>query len=94
MAEVHIASYFSVETDLAGEMSSWPEFKSGSGYFVELATPDRAEVVSVALVEPSEELAYVRVTGTVPGPLFDRVLGRVAYALSAQSDNLMVVRVG
>jgi hypothetical protein len=94
MAEVHIMSYFSIETDLANEMRSWPEFSSGSGYVVELATSDRAEVVSVALVERhADESAYVRVTGNSAGPLFDRVLGRVTYALSAHSDNLMVDRV-
>lgn len=94
MTEVHIMSYFSLETDLANEMRSWPEFKSGSGYVVELATPDQVEVVSVALVErTADESAYVRVTGTAPGPLFDRVLGRVTYSLSAHSDNLMVDRV-
>jgi hypothetical protein len=34
MLEVHIQSYFSIETDLANEMRSWPEFTSGSGYAV------------------------------------------------------------
>ena len=94
MAEVHIISYFSLETDLANEMTSWPEFKSGSGYAVELATLDQLEVVSVVLVEQTaDESAYVRITGTAAGPLFDRVLGRVTYALSAHSDNLIVDRV-
>jgi hypothetical protein len=94
MAEVHIMAYFSIETDLASEMRSWPEFRSGSGYVVELATSDRAEVVSVALIErDGDESAYVRVTGNSPGLLFDRVLGCVTYALSAHSDNLMVDRV-
>ena len=94
MAEVHIISYFSLETDLAIEMRSWPEFKSGSGYAVELATPDQREVVSVKLVDRTDdESAYVRVTATAPGPLFDRVLGRVTYTLAAHSDNLMIDRV-
>jgi hypothetical protein len=94
MAEVHIISYFSLETDLANEMRSWPEFKSGSGYVVELATPDQCEVVSVKLIGPTDnESACVRVTAIAPGPLFERVLGRVTYALAAHSDNLMIDRV-
>lgn len=44
MAEVHVISYFSLETDLASEMSSWPEFKSGFGYAVELSAPDPIEI--------------------------------------------------
>jgi hypothetical protein len=94
MAEVHIISYFSLKTDLADEMRSWPEFQSGSGYVVELTTPDQCEVVSVKLIERTEdESAYVRVTASAPGPLFDRVLGRVTYALAAHSDNLTIDRV-
>jgi len=94
MAEVHIISYFSLETDLADEMRSWPEFKAGSGYVVELTTPDQCEVVSVRLVERTDdESAYVRVTASAPGALFDRVLGRVTYVLAAHSDNLMIDRV-
>lgn len=94
MAEVHITSYFSLETDLAAEMRSWTEFRSGSGYSVELATVDGGETVSVGLVEAAaEERAYVRVASPAPGALFDRVLGRVTYALAAHSDNLMIDRV-
>jgi hypothetical protein len=93
MAEVHITSYFSLETDLAAEMRSWTEFRSGSGYSVELGSPD-GETVSVRLVERTpEEAAYVRVISPAPGVLFDRVLGRVTYALAAHSDNLMIDRV-
>lgn len=92
-AGCHI-SYFSLETDLANEMRSWPEFRSGSGYDVQLATSDQAEVVSVSLVERNaDESAYVRIAGTAGGPLFDRVLGRVTYALATDSDNLIVDRV-
>lgn len=92
MAEVHITSYFSVETDLAGEMRPWPEFRSGAGYAVELASTGDGDV-SVKLVEPSgDELPYVRITSSSAGPLFDRVRGRVTYALAAHSDNLMIER--
>jgi hypothetical protein len=41
-----------------------------------------------------EEAAYVRVISSAPGVLFDRVLGRVTYALAAHSDNLIIDRVG
>jgi hypothetical protein len=93
MLEVHIQSYLSIETDLATEMRSWPEFRSGAGYAVELASPDKNEAVSVVLVErTADEGPYVRITASVPGALFDRVLGRVAYALAAHSDNLMIHR--
>jgi hypothetical protein len=94
MAEIHIISYFSLETDLAAEMRSWTELRSRSGYSVELASPDGGETVSVLLVEGTpEEGAYVRVLSSAPGALFDRVLGRVTYALAANSDNLMIDRV-
>lgn len=91
-AEIHIISYFSLETDLAREMESWPEFQSGSGYSVELASAD--ERVSVSFVEREPEYPpYVRVFGSSAGPLFDRVLGRVSHALAAHSDSLMLDRV-
>jgi hypothetical protein len=93
VVEVRIHSYSSLETDLAAEMSSWPEFVSGSGYTVELTVPDGTECVSVARAEAnSEDLPYVRISGAVPGTLFDRVLGRVVLALAAHSDTLVVKR--
>lgn len=87
--EVHILSYFSLETDLAGEMHAWPEFVSGEGYCVRLTSP--SETIEVSLAE-EEEQKYVIVRGTGAGELFDRVLGRVIHALAAHSDNLMVDR--
>jgi hypothetical protein len=93
--EVCIHSYFSVETDLAAEMSSWPEFVSGSGYTVELATPDGTESVSVTRSEAnSDDLPCVRISGSAAGTLFDRVLGRVIFSLAAHSDTLVVKRTG
>ena len=89
--ETHIISYFSLPTDLAGEMRDWPEFVSGQEYSVDLKSPDAAETVSVRYVEAGEE-RYVSVSGVGVGTLFDRVLGRVIYALAAHSDNLMVDR--
>ena len=90
--EVHILSYFSLETDLAAEFQGWPEFKSGSGYNVELASND--EVVSIEFVPGTEDDSpHVRIFGNTVGPLFDRALGRVTHALAAHSDSLMIDRV-
>ena len=87
--ETHIISYFSLPTDLAGEMRDWPEFVSGQDYSVDLKSS--AETVSVRFVEDGEE-HYVLVSGDGAGTLFDRVLGRVIYALADHSDNLMICR--
>lgn len=89
--EVHIISYFSLPTDLAAEMRNWPEFVSGQEYSVDLKGSDPDEAVSVRYVKDGEE-HYVSVKGTGMGPLFERVLGRVIYALAAHSDNLMIDR--
>ena len=90
--ETHIISYFSLPTDLAGEMRDWPEFISGLDYSVDLKSSDSSETVSVRFVEDGEE-HFVSVSGTGAGLLFDRVLGRVVYALAAHSDNLMIDRI-
>ena len=89
--ETHIISYFSLQTDLAGEMRAWPEFSSGQEYSVDLKCPDSGETVAVRYVEDGGE-RYVSVRGEGAGALYDRVLGRVIYALAAHSDNLMVDR--
>jgi hypothetical protein len=89
--ETHIISYFSLPTDLAGEVRDWPEFVQGQEYSVDLKSPGSAETVSVRYVEDGDE-RYVSVSGEGAGTLFDRVLGRVIYALAAHSDNLMVDR--
>ena len=88
--EIHIRSYFSLPTDLANEMSGWPEFVSGEGYSVELANSATRETVNVKLAEDAEEGRFVAVSAENAGPLFDRVLGRTIYALSQHSDDLMV----
>ena len=51
--ETHIISYFSLPTDLAGELRDWPEFVSGHEYSVDLKSP--SESVSVRYVEDGEE---------------------------------------
>jgi hypothetical protein len=89
--EVRIFSYFSVPTDLAAEMRGWPEFIAGQEYSVDLKSPDSSEAVTVRFVTDGDE-RYVAVCGSGAGPLFDRALGRVIYALSAHSDNLVVER--
>ena len=94
MAEIHITSYFSADTDLAAEMRSWPEFRSGSEYSVELESAESGEAVSVSLVEREEERSYVRVAAGRPGMLFERTIGRAVYAMAAHSDNLMIHRIG
>ena len=84
-----IGSYFSVETDLASEMRSWPEFVRGSGYDVDLRDASTGESVTVRYIESGEE-AHVHITGE--GSLFDRVVGRVIHAMSAHSDSLFIDR--
>lgn len=89
--ETHIISYFSLPTDLAAEMRDWPEFVSGQDYSVDLKSADSAETVSVRYLEKGDD-QYVTVSGDGAGTLFDRVLGRVVYALAAHSDNLVIDR--
>jgi len=87
--ETHISSYFSLPTDLADEMRGWPEFVAGQDYSVDLKSSDSDEAVSVRFIQNADG-HFVSVRGSGAGPLFDKVLGRVIYALSAHSDNLMV----
>jgi hypothetical protein len=87
--QVSIIFCFSLPSDLAYEMRGWPEFVKGRDYSVELASSESGERVSVRRAEGEEE-RYVSVVGSGVGLLFDSVLGRVIYALAAQSDNLMV----
>jgi hypothetical protein len=88
--EIHILSYFSLPTDLAGSMRNWPEFRRGEQYSVDFES-ENGEVVSVRFQSKDDE-DYVVVLGVGEGPLFDRVLGRVVYELGAHSDNLMIYR--
>jgi hypothetical protein len=90
--EIHVQSYFSVPTDLAGEMHNWPEFVSGKEYSVELRDPSTGEEVTVQLVEDGEHNPYVSVKSVQSGTLFDRALGRVISGPSRHSDTLMVDR--
>jgi hypothetical protein len=91
MKTLRIGSYFSVETDLAREMRSWPEFVSGSGYDVDLRDASTGESVAIRYIESGEE-AHVHITGSGEGALFDHVAGRVILAMSAHSDSLLIDR--
>ena len=90
--EIHIQSYFSLPTDLAAQLGAWPEFVAGEGYTAHLNDERSGEVVDVTLVEGPGEPPFVTVKSSNAGPLFDRVLGRVVYALSEHSDDLIVDR--
>ncbi len=89
--EEHILSYFSLPTDLAASLRSWPEFQDGQDYSADLS--DSRETVTVRLIEPTDESPYVSITGQGSGRLFDQVLGFVIHSLASDSDNLMVDRV-
>ncbi|MCP4274190.1 MAG: hypothetical protein GY781_19885 [Gammaproteobacteria bacterium] len=90
--EIHIQSYFSLETDLAKEFGSWLEFVEGKDYDVFLRSQDGEEVTTKFKVEIEDEYEYkfVQVKGNRNGPLFQRVLGYAIYLLAQHSDNLTV----
>ena len=89
--QARLDSYFSLPTDLASEMLDWPEFVEGKDYDLELQAG--AGKVFVRLMEASEDdRAHVIVRGEGSGSLFDKVLGRVVYAMAAHSDDVMVMR--
>ncbi|MDR3479895.1 MAG: hypothetical protein P4L91_04200 [Burkholderiaceae bacterium] len=83
--EVRIDSYFSLETDLAAEMQSWPEFVNGEGYNVTLKSD--TEEVSTTL-EHNEDQPIVVVRGRGDGQLFNSVLGATLFAMAGNSDDL------
>jgi hypothetical protein len=84
-------SYFSLPTDLATELRSRHEFVEGAGYAAEMkGSHERVSVCHRPAAD--EDAAYVLVIGEGCGDLFDRVLGRVVFALSAHSDSVWVSR--
>lgn len=89
--ELRIYSYFSLPADLAAEMHDWPEFVRGEDYSVELCSRATNETVTVSLCE-EEERGFVRIHSPSADSLFDRVTGKVVYALSQHSDHLLVGR--
>jgi hypothetical protein len=88
--ELHIQSYFSLPTDLAGEMRGWPEFVSGEGYSVNLLSAATGEEVTVRYVEERHDSPYVIIRSSAAGQLLDRVAGRVVRSLIEHSDTLVV----
>ena len=82
---VYIDSYFSLPTDLASEMRSWPEFVNGENYAVTLSSA--SEQVSTSM-ENDDGHPFVLVKGRGDGPLFYRVLGVTLYALAGHSDDI------
>ncbi len=87
---LHIRTYDSIPTDLAGEMRDWPEFVSGEGYAVHLRNITSGAEVSVWMTEPENDFPTVIVEGTYRSTLLDRALGRVIEALSEHSDDVDV----
>ena len=90
--EVHIQSYFSLETDLAKGFSEWPEFVEGEGYDVLLKSSEGYEVVIKYKQDTEDgcEDKYISVKGKKNSALFHRALGLTIYLLSTHSDNLIV----
>ena len=89
--EIHIQSYFSLETDLGSAFSDWPEFLEGKDYDVLLRSGEE-EVSTKYMVEKDDEYEdkYVCVKSNINGALFQRVLGFATYLLSQNSDNLTI----
>jgi hypothetical protein len=86
-----VDSYFSLPTDLAVEFRPLHEFVDGAGYVAELESSE--ERVSVSLRPATDDdAAHVLVVGEGCGDLFDRVLGRIVFAMSAHSDSVWVSR--
>lgn len=87
---VRVDSYFSLPTDLAAEFRSWPEFVSGSGYQVQMESSSGESVFIRYQETETAQLMTVESAGN--GDLFERVLGRALYALSAHSDTVCIHR--
>ncbi|QDT40918.1 hypothetical protein Pan241w_09770 [Gimesia alba] len=89
--EVHIESYFSIETDLAQSFREWSEFVKGEGYCVELQSDDGG-LVLINLIQTDEERPLILVKSDHEGELFQRALGLTTYLLAGHSDCVMVHR--
>jgi hypothetical protein len=88
--QVHIRTYDSISTDLAGEMRDWREFVSGTAYTVQLRDVRTGDEVTVVMKDTPEDFPTLIVEGRSRSVLFDRAVGRVVQALAEHSDNLMV----
>jgi hypothetical protein len=88
--QVHIRTYDTIPTDLAGEMQKWQEFVRGQGYTVHLRDDNVGDEVSVHMKDTPDDFPTVIVEGASRTVLLDRTVGRVVQALAEHSDNLMV----
>ena len=86
---LRIVSYFSIPTDLAGLMRTWPEFVRGSGYDVDLRSQE--EEVQLRYDDGPDD-SYVAVSSSGQGSLLQRAVGLSVSAMSAHSDYLMIYR--
>ena len=89
--EIHIQSYFSIETDLALAFSNWPEFVEGKGYDI-LLRSEGEEVFTKYVLERDDEIEnrYVIIKSNMGGALFQRALGFATFLMSQHSDTLMI----
>ena len=88
--EVHIQSYFSIDTDLASGFSQWPEFVGGQDYNVILRARDGTEV-TIELIQ-KDETEFVSIKSNNDSMLFQQALGLATYLLSKHSDNIIISR--
>jgi hypothetical protein len=70
-----IDSYFFLPTDLAAGFRAWPEFMSGEGYSVELASATERVVVNLVAAW-EDDCQHVVVEEKVPVAYFRQSLGR------------------
>lgn len=88
---IRIDSYFSLPTDLAAEFRSYPEFRGGVGYSVDLQSEHETVAVRLLPAEDDDcQHVVVAGEGEGEGRLFNAVLGCVVLALSMHSDNVQV----
>jgi hypothetical protein len=89
--EILIWSFFREPVDLAAELRDWPEFVAGDGYTVDLEDRLTGETVAIRYVDEWDD-EHLTIKSTLPGALFDRVVGCVIRILSMQSGYLKVRR--
>lgn len=88
--QLHIRTYDSIPTDLAGEMRDWREFVRGEAYDVHLRDDEAGEEVTILMRDTPDDFPTVIVEGRSRSVLFDRAAGRVIQALGEHSDSLMI----
>lgn len=75
-------------------MNTWPEFVEGIEYSVDLRDSVTDEAVSVRLIDPKtdDDHPHIQIRSNKYGTLFERVVGRAVFAMSAHTDNLVLMR--